>query len=144
MGESLQAYRLSMSRWSAERTTRLLMPPLLVAGMSCLAYADALDLLKAGLAARSRGDFAAAADFYTKAMDTGGLSSADLAAVLTSRGPAYDMIGQTDRAIDDFTAAIRLNPNHSDTYAHRGLAWAKKRDFNRAAKAELTRLQSNH
>jgi tetratricopeptide (TPR) repeat protein len=42
------------------------------------------------------------------------------------------MIGQTDRAIDDFTAAIRLNPNRSDTYIHRGLAWAKKRDFNRA------------
>ena len=115
-----------------ERTIRLLMAVLLAAGMSCLAYADALDLLKAGLAARRQGDFAAAADFYTRAIDTGGLSGKDLAAVLTSRGVAYDMVGQTDRAIDDFTAAIRLNPNHSDAYVHRGLAWAKKRDFNRA------------
>ena len=112
--------------------TRFLVTLLIMMGMSCLAHADALDLLKAGLAARSRGDFAAAADFYTQAIDTGRLSSADLAVVLTSRGVAYDMIGQTDRAIDDLTAAIRLNPDHSDPYIHRGLAWAKKRDFQRA------------
>jgi lipoprotein NlpI len=52
--------------------------------------------------------------------------------VLISRGVAYDMMGQMDRAIDDFNAAIRPNPDHSDLYIHRGLAWAKKRDFNRA------------
>ena len=112
--------------------TRFLVALLIVMGMSCLAQGDAFDLLKAGLAARSRGDFATAADFYTQAIDTGGLSDTVLAAVLTSRGVAYDMIGQTDRAIDDFTAAIRLNPDRSDKYIHRGLAWAKKREFNRA------------
>jgi tetratricopeptide (TPR) repeat protein len=112
--------------------TRFLVALLIVMGISCLAQGDALDLLKAGLAARSRGDFATAADFYTQAIDTGSLSDTALAAVLTSRGVAYDMIGQTDRAIDDFTAAIRLNPDHSDRYIHRGLAWAKKREFNRA------------
>jgi tetratricopeptide (TPR) repeat protein len=108
------------------------MAVLLAAGMGCLAYADALDLLKAGLAARVRGDFAAAVDFYTQAIDTGSLSGADLAAVLISRGVAYDRIGQTGRAIDDFTAAIRLDPDHSDPYIHRGLEWAKQREFNRA------------
>jgi tetratricopeptide (TPR) repeat protein len=112
--------------------TRFPVAFMIVLGMSCLAHADVLDFLKAGLAARSRGDFATAADFYTQAIDTGGLSDTVLAAVLTSRGVAYDMIGQTDRAIDDFTAAIRLNPDHSDRYIHRGLAWAKKREFNRA------------
>jgi len=49
-------------------------------------------------------DFAAAADFSTQAIDTGGLSRADLAAVLTSRGVVYDMMGQTARAIGDFTS----------------------------------------
>jgi hypothetical protein len=53
--------------------TRFLVALLIVMGMSCLAQGDAFDLLKAGLAARSRGDFAAAADFYTKAIDTGSL-----------------------------------------------------------------------
>jgi tetratricopeptide (TPR) repeat protein len=115
-----------------ERMIRLLMVVLLAAWMSCLAYADALDSLKSGLAARNRGDFAAAAKFYTQAVDRGSLSGAALEAVLTGRGVAYDMIGDTDRAIEDFDAAIRLYPDRSTTYIHRGLAWAKKRDFKRA------------
>lgn len=87
--------------------TRFLVALPIMLGMSCLAHADALDLPKAGLAVRSWGDFAAAADFYTRAIDTVSLSDTALAAMLTSRGVAYDMIEQTDRAIDDFTAAIR-------------------------------------
>jgi tetratricopeptide (TPR) repeat protein len=112
--------------------TRFLVTLLIVMGMSYLAHADALDLLKAGLAARSRGDFAAAADLYTQAIDTGSLSDANRAVVLASRGVAYDMIGETDRAIDDFDTAIRLYPDYGKTYIYRGQAWAKKRDFNRA------------
>jgi tetratricopeptide (TPR) repeat protein len=108
------------------------MAALLAAGMSCLAYADALDLLKSGLAARNRGDFAAAAKFYTQAIDSGNLAGAALEAVLTGRGVAYDMAGDTDRAIEDFDAAIRAYPELSTAYIHRGLAWAKKRDFKRA------------
>src|SRR5262249_45239972 len=34
--------------------------------------------------------------------------------------------------IDDFDSAIRLYPDYGNTYMYRGLAWAKKRDFNRA------------
>jgi tetratricopeptide (TPR) repeat protein len=102
-------------------------------GMSCLAHADVFDLLKAGLAARIQGDFGAAIKFYTEAIDTGSLSDANRAVVLASRGVAYDMIGETDRAIDDFDTAIRLYPDYGKTYIYRGLAWAKKRDFNRAA-----------
>jgi hypothetical protein len=49
-----------------------------------------------------------AAKFYTEAIDTGRLSGGDLAMVLTSRGVAYDMMGETDRAIEDFDSAIRL------------------------------------
>jgi tetratricopeptide (TPR) repeat protein len=109
------------------------MAVLLVARMSCLAYADTLDLLKAGLAARSRGDFGAAIKFYTQAIDTGSLSDANLAVVLASRGVAYDIKGDTDRAIDDFDTAIRLYPDYGKTYIYRGVAWAKKRDFNRAS-----------
>jgi lipoprotein NlpI len=53
--------------------------------------------------------------------------------VLISRGVAYDMMGQMDRAIDDFNAAIRPNPDHSDPYTYTGVSHGqKKRDFNRA------------
>jgi tetratricopeptide (TPR) repeat protein len=115
-----------------ERTIRLLMAVLLMIGMSCLAHADVLGLLKAGLAARMRGDFGAALKFYTQTLDTGSLSDANRAVVLASRGVAYDMIGETDRAIDDFDTAIRLAPDYGMTYIYRGLAWAKKREFSRA------------
>jgi hypothetical protein len=57
-----------------------------------------------GARAAEPSDFAAAADFSTQAIDTGGLSRADLAAVLISRGVAYDMMGQTERAIGDLTS----------------------------------------
>jgi tetratricopeptide (TPR) repeat protein len=113
--------------------TRFIVTILLTIGMSCLVHADdALGLLRAGLAARSRGDFGAAVKFYTQAIDTGSLSGANLAVVLASRGVAYDMTGEIDRAIDDFDTAIRLSPELGTTYIYRGLAWAKKRDFNRA------------
>jgi tetratricopeptide (TPR) repeat protein len=112
--------------------TRFIVTFLMMMGLSCLARADVLDLLKAGLAARIRGDFGAAIKFYTEAIDTGNLSDANRAVVLASRGVAYDMIGETDRAIDDFDTAIRLYPDYGKTYIDRGLAWAKKRDFNRA------------
>ena len=112
--------------------TKFIVTFLMMMGMSCLARADVLDLLKAGLAARIRGDFAAAAKLYTEAIDTGSLSDANRAVVLASRGVAYDMMGETDRAIDDFDTAIRLYPDYGKTYIYRGLTWAKKREFNRA------------
>jgi hypothetical protein len=42
------------------------------------------------------------------------------------------MMGQMDRAIDDFNAAIRPNPDHSRPIHTPGSRMGKKRDFNRA------------
>jgi len=72
------------------------------------AHADVLDLLRAGLAARSRGDFDAAISFYTQAINTDALAPPHLAVVLNSRGVAYDIKGDPDKAIKDFDAAIQL------------------------------------
>jgi hypothetical protein len=60
--------------------------------------------VESGARAAEPSDFAAAADFSTQAIDTGGLCRVDLAAVLTGRGVAYDMMGQTERAIGDLTS----------------------------------------
>jgi tetratricopeptide (TPR) repeat protein len=95
------------------------------------AYADALSLLRAGLAARVRGDFNAAIVYYTQAIDTGELTQAQLAVVLNGRGVAYDFIGEPDKAITDFNAAIQINANYGEAYINRGLAWVKKRDYDR-------------
>ena len=65
----------------------------------------------------SRGDFAAAADLHTQAIDIGGLSGADLAAVLTgNRASVYYAKFDFDRAIEDYSQAIRLKPDSAQAY----------------------------
>src|SRR6202040_1597087 len=90
------------------------------------------DLLKAGLAARKRGDLDAAIRFYSEAISAGGLSDTNLAQVLGSRGVTFDLKGETDRAIGDFNEAIRLKPDYGGAYIYRGLALVKKREYDRA------------
>jgi tetratricopeptide (TPR) repeat protein len=104
-----------------------------VAAVSLVAsvHADALNLLRAGLAARVRGDFNTAIAYYTQAIDTGELTQSQLTVVLNSRGVAYDFTGELDKAIADFNAAIRINANYGEAYINRGLAWVKKRDYDR-------------
>jgi tetratricopeptide (TPR) repeat protein len=48
------------------------------------------------------------------------------------RGLAWVAKGKLDRAIADFTQAVRLNPNDALAYSNRGLTWADKGDFDRA------------
>jgi hypothetical protein len=48
------------------------------------------------------------------------------------RGLAWINKGELDRAIADFTQAIRLNPKDALAYSNRGLTWADKGDFDRA------------
>jgi tetratricopeptide (TPR) repeat protein len=105
-----------------------------VAAVSLVAsvHADALNLLRAGLAARVRGDFNTAIAYYTQAIDTGELTQSQLAVVLNSRGVTYDFIGEPDKAIADFNAAIRINADYGEAYINRGLAWVKKHDYDRA------------
>jgi tetratricopeptide (TPR) repeat protein len=105
---------------------------LALAAVSCLAHADVVDLLKAGLAARKRGDLDAAIRFYSEAISAGGLSDTNLAQVLGSRGVTFDLKGETDRAIGDFNEAIRLKPDYGGAYIYRGLALVKKREYDRA------------
>jgi len=49
------------------------------------------------------------------------------------RGVAYQGKGDLDRAIADFTAAIRLQPRYAIAYASRGSAYEAKGECDRAA-----------
>src|SRR5256885_15177771 len=95
---------------------RVLLSATLLIGLISGAHADAISLLRAGLAARSQGNFEAAIHFYTQAIETGELPQAQLAIVLNSRGVAYDIKGNPDKAIADFTAAIQINAHYADAY----------------------------
>ena len=45
-----------------------------------------------------------------------------------SRGTAYWIKGQLDRAIADYTQAIRLDPEYAEAYHNRGQAYAARGD----------------
>jgi tetratricopeptide (TPR) repeat protein len=51
---------------------------------------------------------------------------------LTNRGDAYQHKGETDRAIDDYDRALKLNPGFSLAYNNRGAAYGRKGDLERA------------
>ena len=51
---------------------------------------------------------------------------------LQSSGTAYTAKGDFDRALNDFTEAIRLNPANSNAYNNRGHAYRAKSHFDRA------------
>ena len=48
------------------------------------------------------------------------------------RGAAWSKKGDLDKAIADFTEAIRLDPSNADAYFDRGLAFNRKGDYDKA------------
>lgn len=56
----------------------------------------------------------------------------NLAIAYNNRGIAYREKGEYDRAIADFTQAIKLNPKDVNPYLNRGVAYEKKREYDLA------------
>jgi predicted aspartyl protease len=68
----------------------------------------------------------------TRAIASGKLSSKNLGVTYNSRGNAFGINGQYDKAIADFDEAIRLNPQDALIYANRGRARYRKGDNDQA------------
>jgi tetratricopeptide (TPR) repeat protein len=68
----------------------------------------------------------------TNAIRSGDVHGAGLTAAYASRGNRYDRKGDYDRAIADYTEAIRLNPKLDYAFFRRGWAYAKKNEHDRA------------
>jgi tetratricopeptide (TPR) repeat protein len=84
----------------------------------------------ADICAKASGDEAIAA--CTRAISSGRVQGRELALVYFNRGIEYQTKGDDDRAIADFTAAIRLDPKHAKSYNSRGNAYHAKGDDDRA------------
>jgi tetratricopeptide (TPR) repeat protein len=68
----------------------------------------------------------------TRAISSGRLHDHDLAVEYYNRGIKYANKGDYDRAIADYTEAIRLDAKYADAYGNRGNAYRDKRDLDRA------------
>ncbi len=67
-------------------------------------------------------------------------SEKNRAGAYNNRGAAYQKKGKVDRAIADYTQAIRLKPNFATAYNNRGVAYEKKGKVDRAAYDEGYRI----
>ena len=94
-----------------------------------LARADAAADVDAGVAAYNRGDNDTAIHYYTQALQEGGLSLDDQVIVYNNRGNAYERKSDYDKAIADFTEAIRLNATDPKSYYNRAKSYRRKQDY---------------
>lgn len=68
----------------------------------------------------------------TALIESGRLPTKNLSIVYFNRGTAYSTKGDHDHAIQDFSVAIRLNPNYASAYNDRGAAYYDKGDYDNA------------
>ncbi len=106
----------------------------------------AADHFRRGVELHEKGDLDGAIGEYTRAIDSGQLSTWNLASALDNRGNAYDDKGEHDRAIQDHDQAIRLNPNYAAAFNNRGVAYGRKGDYDRAIQDydQAIRLNPNY
>jgi tetratricopeptide (TPR) repeat protein len=68
----------------------------------------------------------------TRLLQSGELATEDVPYVLTMRGYARHSKEEYDRAIEDYTAALRIRPDHFAALNNRGVTWRLKGEYERA------------
>jgi tetratricopeptide (TPR) repeat protein len=68
----------------------------------------------------------------TRAIDTGRYSGRRLAGLLTNRCAELPDVQENDKAIEDCSKAIQIDPNIPDAYSNRGHAYFAKGQYDRA------------
>lgn len=59
------------------------------------------------------------------------------------RAFAYSEKGELDKALNDWTAAIQLNPTNEDAYVDRGIVYSKKRNYKLAIRDASSAIELN-
>ena len=68
----------------------------------------------------------------TALIESGQLTSANLAAAFNFRGLAYNFLKDDGRAISDYDQAIRINPQYAEAFVSRGITYSRLNDNGRA------------
>src|SRR5262245_57853015 len=109
---------------------RVLFCAVLLVGLVQAAHAEPNSRADVQTCENASGDVAIAA--CTRAIESRTFSGRDLALLYFKRGIEWRAKGDLDRAIADYTEAIRLNPKLALAHNNRGNAWRDKRDYDRA------------
>lgn len=91
------------------------------------------------VAAELKRDFRTSIDVCSRALTEESLSRRDRAATLVNRGIVYMYARDMDRAIADYQAAIRMDPNLAEAHVNHGIALLHKGGADRDAIAALTK-----
>ena len=105
--------------------------------LAALAFASTVSLTAMPAAAddfetcgRASGDQAIAT--CTRAIDSGRYGGPELAFLFNNRYLAWNERQESDKAIEDCSQAIRLNPNDATAFSNRGVAYQLKGQYDRA------------
>jgi tetratricopeptide (TPR) repeat protein len=79
-----------------------------------------------GLDAHQVGNYDEAIEFYSLAIEAADLPDKSLAYVFNNRGASYRNLNRYNQAIEDYDAAIRLNPEYATAFYNRGIAYDRK------------------
>ena len=127
------------------------MTPILRGTLAALAFTSTVWLAATPAAAddfetcaRTSGDQAIAA--CTRAINSGRYSGRQLAALFANRCAELTNMQESDKAIEDCSQAIQLNPNGADAFSNRGGAYRAKGQYDRAIEdySEAIRLDPNY
>ena len=106
--------------WKVSRLGALalaLMVSLVAAGL-----ASEIKDITAGVQAEKLGHLNKAIRLYTIAINFSELSTTDMALAYTNRGRAWRLKGNLDRAIRDYTSALKVKPRYFIDFINRGFA----------------------
>ncbi|MDH3476281.1 MAG: tetratricopeptide repeat protein [Rhodospirillales bacterium] len=126
--------------------TRLFLIFLLTAGLTSAAWANTAsdrDLAREIQQPRyPRG----AIEFFTFVIEAGEISKQDLAQAFYRRGNAFYYLGELERAIEEFSRALVLDPRHANAYYNRANAFADLGQHGRAVEdyTAAIRLEPDH
>lgn len=91
------------------------------------------------VAAEMKRDYRASVDVCSRALTDEMLSRRDHAATLVNRGIIFMQARELDKAIADYQAAIRFDPNLAEAHVNHGIALLHKGGADRDAIAALTK-----
>ena len=102
------------------------------------------DPVSDGNAALMAGNYRAAVEFYSQAIDAGMLTRMGLALAFHNRGVAFHQLGDYQRAIQDYDTGLRYQPTDAYVdYTNRGRAYVGLNQHQRAIEDFDTALSLN-